>query len=354
MWIAGVLTTFTLMFLALNYGNAIRWQIRAQNAADSAAQGIASIQAQRWNIMTATLYGANVEEYRLRRTLDAMLLNIDQSGGCTQAYNQYNYDDLTLGSCNRNYIDLRDAYLRAVKRYGADVELLNNVSTLNTYTNWQGDAASLLARYAQTGVCNASDATQAPGGSKIANPTGGDCGFKYTLNAFDRRLGLLAVEQDAQGFLLPGLGRTGTIAADLENKELFAPVEVDVVTCATVPPIIPNFGPIHFASYKAIGRAAATNVMVEEDWMQPGAVVDPQRSGSQYFQPKETYTTPSAGSATYDWYNIDYGGNTGTAYANYGVFYEPLNHQELDVRMGWWGAVPIRPFGPNLDTAKTC
>ena len=71
-----------LMFGALNYGNTLRWNIRAQSAADSAAQGLLTIQTQRWNAMNEALYAANVEEFRLRSILNSLLLSMNDSGPC--------------------------------------------------------------------------------------------------------------------------------------------------------------------------------------------------------------------------------------------------------------------------------
>jgi hypothetical protein len=82
LWIVAILTTFAFTFLSLNYGNQIRMQIRAQNAADAAAQALLAIQTERWNMMTAMLYASSVEEYRIRHILDGILLAENGAGGC--------------------------------------------------------------------------------------------------------------------------------------------------------------------------------------------------------------------------------------------------------------------------------
>ena len=73
-WILAGITAITLIFLGLNYANTVRWQIRAQNAADSAASTLISIQTQRYNEAEIMLYAADVEEIRLRHLLDGCLL----------------------------------------------------------------------------------------------------------------------------------------------------------------------------------------------------------------------------------------------------------------------------------------
>ncbi len=361
MWALGVIATFALMFLALNYGNAIRWQIRAQNAADSAAAGVVGIQAERWNVMTAALYSSGVEEYRIRRLLDSLLLTINQTGGCQGSLDPHNalYSAVTPGTCNRLYNDLRLAYLRAVNRYSRDITDLNNVAALSTFTGFKSDAASLLQTYQTCAVAPHQGPSPAPTPSHAAtpapaasaNPTCGDSSFKYTFAPYgarqttgvagmEQQTGLNSVVADAQQW------KIDYGAADaLENPETLAPVAVDIVTCALVPAIIPNFGPIHFQPYYALGRAAAANVMIEQDWLQPGAVLDPQRGPKTLFQPDEPNTPAVAPTPAYNWYDVSFGGEQTTAYVLYGVFAALIVNDQFDARVGWWGAVPIRPFG---------
>ncbi len=380
LWAMGTITTLVLTFLALNYANAVRYQIRAQNAADSAAQAVVAIQAERWNLMTEMLYASNIEEYRMRRLLDGMLLSINYSGGCsstTQDFSNLNNPNNELsgsvpppymtnnffgnmeheGTCNRTYVDLHDNFLRASNRYTQDIGFLNDVTALSTYTNWSKDAKSLLGTLATD--CNNTGAT-----GNTLHSDGGDCAFKYTMLGAAERTGLLSVDEDAQEILVPSLGHTSNIGNDSENPELFAPVKVDIVTCRIVPPIIPSFGPFHLSSTYAIGRAAATNVQMEQDWFVPGSLIDPARSpgGSSTgsaFQPPESYTQSSgadtgAGNTAYDWYDVDYGGNATTAYPSYGVFYAPIINDEMSARFGWWNAIPITPFAGSVQTSNVC
>ena len=89
-WILGILGTFALIFTALNYGNSLRWHIRAQSAADSAAQATLALQSERWNEMTELLYGMNVEEYRIRHAASTAFCSHRQSsGGCYQTDSLY-------------------------------------------------------------------------------------------------------------------------------------------------------------------------------------------------------------------------------------------------------------------------
>ncbi len=381
MWAMGTITTLVLTFLALNYANAVRYQIRAQNAADSAAQAVVAIQAERWNLMNEMLYASNVEEYRIRRVLDGMLLSVNYSGGCSAKTQNFAhpsmaseidvlYDDPkrpvpyltdkfyndsdTQGTCSLTYLQLHDNFTRSFNRYTQDVSYLNDVTALSTYTNWLADAKSLLGTLKTH--CNGSATT-----SKTLNADGGDCAFEYTLQGAQQRTnpGLLSVVQDAQAILVPGIGKPSTAyGTNSENAELFAPVQVDIVTCAVVPPIIPNFGPFHLQPSYAMGRAAATDVQIEQDWFVPGALVDPARGGGAAFQAAESYTqsseTDTDSTDSYDWYNVDFGGNPTRAYPSAGVFYAPIVTDEMSARFGWWNAIPITPFAGAVSPSNVC
>ena len=338
LWTVAIMTTFVLMFMALNYGNVIRWQVRAQNAADSAAQALLSVQTERWNMTTETLYAANVEEYRIRRLLNGILMTTENSGGCAQA-----------GTCGASYMALRTAYLQAVNRYTNDVNLLNNVASFAAQTQTAADATSLLAHMTSPSYCNQ---PTTPKGS--INVAGLDCGFTYTVAGVQARTGLQDLKYDAQGICVPGLGRVCTGAPDTEASD-FAPLQVDVVACAIVPPAIPSFWMFKTQPYYAIGRAAATSVMFEEDWFEPGALYDSVRGPNVFFQPSEKYDTTPVGSGVYDWYLVNFGGNGATAWSAYGAFTEPFDVDEMSARLGWWNSIPIKPFAPastiNLSTA---
>src|SRR5438270_8732 len=76
-WVVGVLIVLTLLFFVANYGASIIWQIRAQNAADSAASTALTVQANLWNEENTILYSASLDEYRLRALNQAILNTIN-------------------------------------------------------------------------------------------------------------------------------------------------------------------------------------------------------------------------------------------------------------------------------------
>lgn len=356
LWIAAIITTFALMFLAVNYGNTIRWQMRAQNAADGAAQALMAIQTQRFNELTAALYASNIEEFRIRRLLDGMLESLNGAGGCTgqpgtpnRTY--YAWATSPTTTCDYTFNTLLTAYVKAVNRYTADVQKVNDVSSAASFTNWTSDATNLLAHLKSN--CNDTSST-----SLDLNAAGGDCQFKYTLVATRARTGLNAVSADAYIVFVPTQGFTLANNAETENPNYFEPGMLDIVTCAKVPPLITGFGPISAKPHYVIGRAGATAVLTEEDWMQPGYLFDPVRgTGSNIqFQPYENYV-PADQSLTYDWYGVYFGGNawatSGFTYngqQKYGYISNPTVN-DLSAYDGWWNAIPYDPKNVDSGTA---
>ncbi len=384
MWIAGVISALALAFLTANYANSVRYQIRAQNAADAAASAVVAIQADQWNLMTTLLYAQNVEEFRIRRILDGMLLAIHRSGGCTsngyippklgifQPQTNAAWFSTAEGTCNRTYIDLRDNLVRAEERYATNATYLNTLATQTTFSNFQTNAQAMLTSL-QTN-CNSST-------TKSVVAIGGDCGngngsnsIKYSFapasttsgyggmsgSAIAYRKNLGAVELDAANYFIPGTDGAATKhGLDTEATNLFAPVAVDVVACEKITPLIPSFGPFKQATYYAVGRAAATDAMVTQEWLEP-ELNQFQGQGTQ-LQSAEYYTQPfpDAGqgqayglSTNYDWYQVYYGANNYTA--NSTNLTATLTNNELSALFGWWSAIPILPFGGAVSTTTAC
>jgi hypothetical protein len=383
-WIAGCIAALALAFLTANYANSVRFQIRAQNAADSAAAAVVAIQADQWNAITSLLYAQNVEEVRTRHILDGMLLAIHRSGGCNpegyvQAVNgvmqtqPQSWYLTTEGTCNRTYIDLRDNLIRSLGRYYTNAAYLNTVTQQATFANFQTNATAMLASL-QTN-CNNDTAT-------TATAVGGDCGngngsnsIKYSFapastsagyggmntSAIAYRKGLGAVELDAANYFIPGTDGAATKhGLDTEATSLWAPVAVDVVACEKITPLIPNFGPFHQPTYYAVGRAAATNAMVTQEWLEPAVMGYTGYPGND-LQAAESYTqsTPDitmpvqyATQNHYDWYLVDFDANNYTA--NGTNLTATLNYNELSALFGWWSSVPILPFGGAVNTAAAC
>jgi hypothetical protein len=357
LWIVAVITAFTLMFLGLNYANTIRWQIRAQNAADSAAAALVAVQTQRFNEEELMLYTSDIEEMRLRHLLDGILLALSGDAGCTGMPNQYNALPMSFTAtggttCEQVYSDLRKPFLQSVNRYTTDVGLLNSISYYATYANWVSDSAVVLSQISSAANCNVANAP-AP------NAGGGDCAMKYHLNGTNYRstttgYPMQPFRYDANTVFVPGQGQalnafTGPVDSEGLN---FAPGMVDVVTCVQVPPLIPAFGTFKFPNYYAIGRAGATAIPVTGEWMQPGGITDPVRTNIA-FQPYENYTAADA-TQTLDYYGMNFNNwtfqtttytpATGPAYQGYTADSTPTYTYNM-MWLEWWGVIAIDPRG---------
>lgn len=367
LWILAILTTFVLTFLALNYGNQIRAQIRAQNAADAAAQALLAIQTERWNMMTSMLYASSVEEYRIRHLLDGILLASVGSGGCDSA--NRTFPSVAPGSgttCENTYQRLSAYYQKAVNRYTTDVLLVNDITARATNANWAADAQALFT-HLKTNCNNPTSTTP--------NLDGGDCMFQYTLNGVAYRTlstsgyGLASPLNDAYVVLVPTQGYASAVSPyntpDYENQALFAPPMVDVVVCSKVQPLIPAFGVLGAKPYYAVGRAGATAQIYENDWLQPGQLVDPARGSNILFQPVEVYDGTPNHPDYVDWYSTDFGGNTfqivsfvdpNTKQTQYGYSSQLLSN-EMSAFTAWWSSIPIDPrnFDKSpVDLTKVC
>jgi hypothetical protein len=357
LWIVAILSTFVLMFMALNYGNTIRWQVRAQTAADAAVQALTSIQTQRFNMMTETLYSANIEEFRLRRLLDSILMTANNSGGC-------GFNGSAVVYCGGDYTLLTAAFVRSASRYTYDTQVLNNVASYGTYSNWQSDAQALLHHIQAS--CNQPVVSFNP----EPNGAGGDCAFQYTMLPITGstlrgtaagtgyQTPLNPVEFDLNTECIPSFGRVCNVNEVNSEHQDFDPVQVEVLACAVIPPIIPAFGALQTQPYYAVGRAAATSVMVEEDWFQPGALFDNIRAPNTPFQIPENYgtTVPPSPGMPYPWYDVNFGGNGAVASALFGGFGTSLSTDEMSVRLGWWNSIPMKPFTPasQINLATMC
>jgi hypothetical protein len=194
----------------------------------------------------------------------------------------------------------------------------------------------LVGRLTSAGACGAN--------------TGGDCAFHYKIIDFSQRTDdLETVQMDALGYIVPSYANRTALA--VVNQNLFVPARVEVAVCTHVPPLIPGFLGYRPQPFTAIGRAAATAVMVEQDWMQPGQIVNPINNG--VFQPNEAYVTPQT--ADYNWYGVDFGGNTNQAYESYNVFAFALTSDEFSAQLGWWNSVPIPAYsGVQTESSLGC
>jgi hypothetical protein len=325
----GIVAMLIVTMAVVRYSDMVRWQVRAQNAADAAAAAIVALQTQQYNEMGMVLYAADVEEYRIRNILYALELTAYGDGGC-QIDN----------SCVARYAALQTQYLKAVARYNNEVILLDRVTANMDSTTMASDASALLTDLSSPAQCG--------------KQGGGDCAFGYALVAYGGRTPVYAVKMDARAFIKPSLGSNQASAGTL-NPSL-DPVQVEVAVCADVPSPVPalfNFQP---APHRVIARAAATAVMMEQDWFQPGSLTNPWTQA--FYQPEElpsgSTETDGTGDAK-DWYSVDFAGNGSTANTATNGYTFGIYSNEFTAYVGWWNAVPIRPQSGTLpDTQLGC
>jgi hypothetical protein len=341
-WAFGTLTVLLLMAFAISYGSLIQWQMRAQNAADAAAQGMLAVQTTQWNQTTSTLHAAAVEEFRLRLIMNDLLQVIRGSGGCNNAPGATGPT-----SCNQMYVQLRQAYFDSLQRYTNDVALIHRISA-PTFANQAVAISNALQTYQSSANCG--------------KPSGGDCAFQYSLlppvaraNSFVEN-----VYADCCGWTIGG-NTIGNPKGDL------TPMNLQIVTCANVKWPIPSFPGFHPPAYTAIGRAAATSIMVTQEFMYVGSLEN-NKTGNAVFQPTEypeTASNTAAIPSNSDFnYRIDFGGNPDNTLNNG----NPLNSdgvsgfsnnapttEGLQVGTGWWGSMAIKPSGSIVQgTDYTC
>jgi hypothetical protein len=313
-WSMGIAAALVLAFGSLQYGEVLRWQIRAQNAADAAASAALSAQTQTWNQQLALVYAAAVEEWRIRGLLTGMQAAAYGDAGCQP-------------NCAAAFTTLRNEYMRAVQRYTTDVQLVNRTSQY-TLSQAESDARALVTQLqANCGQSN-----------------GGDCAFSYdVVNVQQRATPLNDVEQDGGAWVINNPGTPATVKAD------YTPAQIEIVVCAKVAPIVPSFLGFEAPTFTAIGRAAATSAMVTQEWIQPGYLINPKTGLA--FQPPEPYVAGSTGTGPngWNWFTINYGGNAAKAWPGSDAYSEKALGPEFSAVTGWWNTIPIKPYSGALN-----
>jgi len=122
-WVFAIIMTVSLVFFVYNYSNTIRYQIRAQNAADSAATAALAGDAARLNSVQTLLLALNVQEFTVRNVIAGVPQLL--TGGDTNCSGS----GLLTTACTN---DLEDAVNNVQAEAG------NMASVENSLTNFQG------------------------------------------------------------------------------------------------------------------------------------------------------------------------------------------------------------------------
>ncbi|GAC1576506.1 MAG: hypothetical protein NVS3B7_09440 [Candidatus Elarobacter sp.] len=206
-WTLTIAATLTLLFFLTNYANTVRWQIRAQNAADSAASAGLATDANMYNEYTTLQFAAAVEETRMRYLLQAIVNTISDPAGCGS-------------SCDAYYSKLVAAYAVATANYG---KVVNSMAKAQTY--------------APGGLKNGADKAVALASS---NCTTFDCAFTYTtkINGIAESVDVAACKKvpffaptmlgQTAGSSFTALGRSVAVLSPL--GETFVPGSVNPTT----------------------------------------------------------------------------------------------------------------------------
>lgn len=328
-WALAVLTALTLMCFSLNYANTLRWQVRAQNAADSAATAALTVQATQWNKMTAILYAADVEEWRIRHIIQGMLDAAAFNGGCT-------HFGTAGGTCLTIYTALQRQYYKAVNRYSNDIQMLQAFSTPGR-TSQTADALAVIKELAQS--CSTTAPLE-------------DCSFTYHVIDYSYRTTTEQAGKDAFYEQLGGF----TSPQDSSPVADWEPAQIEIATCAVVQPVI-NFSIFGYGPkpFTVIGRAAATNVTETAEWFMPGQTVNPGSATNAMFQTAENYDPADdtfSNESPRDPYETNYPGIPYTAYPSVQNYFGKTN-DDFEVMVCWWAAIPALPYVTRPQSKQT-
>jgi Flp pilus assembly protein TadG len=267
-YIIAVIMSLALSLFVMNYTNTIRWQIRAQNAADSAALAMISGDAGVANQISEEQLAKNAAENNVRDVINAMINAANGVGSSATQSN--NAKGLTTSTCDPSdagngkgddtgvacddaYDQEPQVYDQAVAQYAQAVAMLDKLQSAPTTqlepTTPQGGGTPAPLPSSPPG-------TSAPAVfSLIASQTSCwdrgdgafDCGFYYTPNLTNAK----PIWRDGSG------GET-----------------VEVTACRHVTSVGGNFiSRLLPSSFTAVARAAATLMPVTETFY-PGTQID--------------------------------------------------------------------------------
>jgi hypothetical protein len=179
-WVMGILTSLTLAFFISNYANTVKYQIHAQNAADSAAAAALSQDAAALNT-TQTLLAA----------LDLQTLKVQDAESALP----YILGTTPCGPSNLLSDNCTSALGNAVTDIAsANTQLASLANTLNDFQKNLGGTLTDVNENA-SGSVNSLFSPTATGSCTIAIMT--DCDFKYTTFVSYGSTGIMTVDEFA-------------------------------------------------------------------------------------------------------------------------------------------------------------
>lgn len=350
LWIFGVLAVICLTGATISLGDQMRWQIRAQNAADSAAYAQLAVQVQEYNRMNVLLYAASIEEFRIRKLQSGMALAARNNGSCT-AWPNHQYDTTIFtttpnagNSCMEFFFQLRPKLAQAVNRFTTLTNLVNRATASENFTTQKADGARLIGLLGTPKAC--------------ASSVHLDCAFAYTTLDFTARprsdMQPIAMANAGIRHGIGGSTNPGLIDNPL-NENVFGPAMTDVVVCRSYMTLYDRF--LGRPPIRIVARGAAKNAVTQAEWWQPAFYTNPWTKAP--FAPAEPYVSPQ-GPDNQDWYEPSPSGFTYQASpADPGIsqrFGESASSNvqfmdELEYDNFWWGTTPVAPFAGIIDPA---
>ncbi len=280
LWAIGVITVLVMGLFLLDFGDVVRWQIRAQNAADAAASATLVPEANRINETELLLYAATIDEMRIRY-LNQAILNAITQNGCSGT-----------AACVADYNALVPALDAAVAAYDGEVKYLKNVGDV---PNWWVEEATTGAYEADIGQW---PTWTAPGG------------YRWPRYEVCTLWGPGCTPSDAAFSFTPVDVEGGDVGVE-------TPEVAEVAACHQVPLLWAKLlGQSTTASFRAIAVAAWT-LAPQTETFAPGSTTNPATSAA--YQPPEHYA-PDVDS----YLIVDYSG--------------------LTVNVGFVGPVPTQPY----------
>jgi hypothetical protein len=207
-WVAAVVLGLALTLFIFNYGNTMRWQIRAQNAADSAAVALLAKDADAANEMSTFLYALSLQDFKLSTLNNTVVGLLKNDTVC-----------ILQAPCSANLNALLNQY---VGYLGEGPALSSSLGSLVSGLN----GSSLVDQLGLQSKSNPSQYTSnllntlLSGGSCVNILTNCSEGFKYSVAVVTS-----------------------------------VPLVIDVVACKNVPQLGASFLHLPNSTFKAIGRS---------------------------------------------------------------------------------------------------
>ena len=271
LWTLGSLACLAMALFLINYANIIRWQVRAQNAADSVSSASLSTTANYYNGMTLAVYAANVDELRLRYLDQAIVNNLNGLGcNASTANCDADYDYLV-----RAYDNAQAAYVDAAATVVALAGGMDNVHQFQAAG--QGAWQAIVPGQVQ--------------GSAYLDCGDGDDIYKVCTANTDSSFTYYPLD-------VPGItGLDDNVGSDVG---IGTPNTIDTAACADVPLVATGFLKIPIKTFRAVGRSALGLIPTTE------TISNVSTLGSSTYQPNEDWVTSAGGTDTGSYYTVDF------------------------------------------------